>query len=115
MSDAATLAFYEREAPRYVVAMAQGAARSLSEQFLARFLPRLAPGAHVLELGCGGGREGRAGGQGQQPPNGKTARPPRKRNQFPLLPCSSNRQRRQLSEPWDSPRRRASQNPAGLQ
>ena len=57
MSDAATLAFYEREAPRYVVAMAQGAARSLSEQFLARFLPRLAPGAHVLELGCGGGRD----------------------------------------------------------
>lgn len=57
MSDDQTLAWYEREAPRYVVAMAQGSARSLSEGFLASFLPRLAPGAHVLELGCGGGRD----------------------------------------------------------
>ena len=57
MSDKATLGYYEREAPRYVVAMAQGSARSLSEQFLGSFLPRLSPGAHVLELGCGGGRD----------------------------------------------------------
>lgn len=57
MSDRATLDYYEREAPRYVVAMAQGSARSLSEGLLAAFLPRLDPGARVLELGCGGGRD----------------------------------------------------------
>lgn len=57
MGDDRTLEWYEREAPRYVQVMAQGAMRSLSEGFLANFLPRLTPGAYVLELGCGGGRD----------------------------------------------------------
>jgi SAM-dependent methyltransferase len=57
MADESTLSWYEREAERYVVAMATGSARSLSAQFLAPFLDRLAPGAQVLELGCGGGRD----------------------------------------------------------
>lgn len=57
MSDEPTLSWYEREAPRYVAAMAAGAASSLSAQFLRPFIARLEPGARVLELGCGGGRD----------------------------------------------------------
>lgn len=52
MSDAATLAFYEREAPRYTLGGAQGPSRHLDA-----FLDRLTPGARILEVGCGGGRD----------------------------------------------------------
>lgn len=52
MSDPATLAFYEREAPDYTASGAQGCGRHLDA-----FLDRLAPGARILELGCGGGRD----------------------------------------------------------
>jgi len=55
--DQQTLDFYEREAPRYVQAFGPGAARALSLGMLDPFLDRLAPGASVLELGCGGGRD----------------------------------------------------------
>lgn len=51
-SDAATLAFYQREAPRYTASSAQGPSRHLDA-----FLDRLEPGARILELGCGGGRD----------------------------------------------------------
>lgn len=57
MTDEATLQWYEREAPRYVVQMAKPALQTLSHGFLLPFLDRLAPGAEVLELGCGGGRD----------------------------------------------------------
>ncbi len=57
MGDDQTLAYYEREAPLYVQVMAQASLRSLSEGFLDQFLPRLPPGAEVLELGCGGGND----------------------------------------------------------
>jgi SAM-dependent methyltransferase len=52
MSDAATLAFYEREAPDYTASGAQGCGRHLDA-----FLDRLSSGARILELGCGGGRD----------------------------------------------------------
>lgn len=52
MTDEATLAWYEREAPHYTVSGTQGQSRHLDG-----FLDRLAPGAHILELGCGGGRD----------------------------------------------------------
>lgn len=52
MTDEATLAFYDREAPSYTMSFAQGPAPRLDA-----FLDRLEPGAHVLELGCGGGRD----------------------------------------------------------
>jgi len=52
MSDPATLAFYEREAPRYTLGFGQAPSRHLDP-----FLDRLEPGARVLELGCGGGRD----------------------------------------------------------
>ena len=48
MSDSATLAYYEREAPRYTASSAQDRHRLLDP-----FLDRLTPDAHVLELGCG--------------------------------------------------------------
>ena len=50
--DAATLAFYDAEAAPY-------AARRAAEgtQALDAFLKRLAPGARILELGCGGGQD----------------------------------------------------------
>lgn len=51
-ADEATLAFYERAAPRYTLSFAQAPSRHLDA-----FLDRLAPGALVLELGCGGGRD----------------------------------------------------------
>ncbi|RXZ65830.1 class I SAM-dependent methyltransferase [Pelagerythrobacter rhizovicinus] len=52
MSDPATLAFYEREAPRYTASTTQAHSRHLDP-----FLDRLAPGARILELGCGAGRD----------------------------------------------------------
>lgn len=52
MSDPATLAFYAREAAHYTLSGIQGPSR-----FLDAFLDRLPPGARVLELGCGGGRD----------------------------------------------------------
>ena len=52
MSDPATLAFYQREAPHYTASGSQGPSRHLDA-----FLDRLEPGARVLELGCGGGRD----------------------------------------------------------
>lgn len=50
--DPATLAFYAAEAPVYIASGAQGRSR-----FLDDFLDRLSPGASILELGCGGGRD----------------------------------------------------------
>ena len=50
--DAATLAFYQREAPHYTASGSQGQSRHLDG-----FLDRLEPGARILELGCGGGRD----------------------------------------------------------
>ena len=52
MSDPATIAFYEREAPHYTLSFGQAPSRHLDA-----FLDRLAPGARILELGCGGGRD----------------------------------------------------------
>ncbi len=52
MNDPATMAFYEREAPRYAEAFGFQPSR-----FLDAFLDRLAPGASILELGCGGGSD----------------------------------------------------------
>ena len=52
MNDPATLAFYEANAARYSHDSRQAPSRHLD-----RFLDRLAPGAQVLELGCGGGRD----------------------------------------------------------
>ena len=52
MSDPATLAFYQREAPGYAASGAQGPSRHLDA-----FLDRLQPGAFLLELGCGAGRD----------------------------------------------------------
>ncbi len=52
MSDPATLAFYQREAPSYTASGAQRQARDLDA-----FCDRLAPGARILELGCGAGRD----------------------------------------------------------
>ncbi|GAA0276575.1 class I SAM-dependent methyltransferase [Alteraurantiacibacter aestuarii] len=52
MGDRATLDFYEREAPSYTLSGREGPARHLDN-----FLSRLAPGARILELGCGGGRD----------------------------------------------------------
>lgn len=50
--DSATLAFYQDEAPVYTASGPKGASRHLQP-----FLDRLAPGALILELGCGGGRD----------------------------------------------------------
>lgn len=57
MTDEATIDWYDREANRYVVQMAKPALQALSTGMLLPFLDRLAPGAAVLELGCGGGRD----------------------------------------------------------
>lgn len=51
-ADPATIAWYEANAPRYTLGFGQAPSRHLD-----RFLDRLRPGAHVLELGCGGGRD----------------------------------------------------------
>lgn len=53
--DAATLAFYEREAVAYAARREAG-----DHPHLDRFIERLGPGAAVLELGCGGGHEAQA-------------------------------------------------------
>ena len=50
--DPATLDFYASEAPVYAASGPDGIARHLPE-----FLDRLRPGARILELGCGGGRD----------------------------------------------------------
>lgn len=50
--DPATLAFYASEAPDYAASGPGGIGRHLDP-----FLERLAPGALVLELGCGSGRD----------------------------------------------------------
>lgn len=50
--DAATLAFYAREAPDYIASGPGGVSRHLHA-----FLKLVPPGGKVLELGCGGGRD----------------------------------------------------------
>ena len=52
MSDPATIAFYEKTAPRLTFSAAQAPSRDLDA-----FLDRLEPGARILELGCGTGRD----------------------------------------------------------
>ncbi len=52
MADDATIRFYQTQAPAYTASGAQGQSRHLEP-----FLKRLSPGARVLELGCGGGRD----------------------------------------------------------
>ena len=52
MSDPATLDYYRRSGPLFTLSTAQGPSRDLDG-----FLDRLAPGAQVLELGCGVGRD----------------------------------------------------------
>lgn len=52
MSDPATIAYYEANAPRYTMSFGQAPSRHLDA-----FLDRLQSGARVLELGCGGGRD----------------------------------------------------------
>jgi len=52
VSDQATLAFYKENAARYSHEF-----RTEHSRYLDAFLDRLTPGAHVLELGCGGGRD----------------------------------------------------------
>ena len=51
-ADAATIAYYQANAPRYTLSFGQAPSRHLD-----RFLDRLEPGTRVLELGCGGGRD----------------------------------------------------------
>jgi SAM-dependent methyltransferase len=53
--DAATLRFYADEALAYATRAGDGASRHLEA-----FLRRLAPGARILELGCGAGRDSEA-------------------------------------------------------
>lgn len=53
--DAATLGFYAAAAETYVASGPGGASRELPG-----FLARLAPGARILELGCGGGKDAAA-------------------------------------------------------
>ena len=54
LHDAATLDFYDREAAAYA------GRRDEAGPHLAAFLARLAPGAKILELGCGGGQDAAA-------------------------------------------------------
>jgi SAM-dependent methyltransferase len=51
-ADAVTLAYYEANAPHFTLSFDQAPSRHLDA-----FLDRLKPGAHILELGCGGGRD----------------------------------------------------------
>lgn len=51
-ADAATIAYYEANAPHYTLSFGQAPSRHLDA-----FLDRLKPAAHILELGCGGGRD----------------------------------------------------------
>ncbi len=50
--DPATYDFYQARAPHFTASGAQAQSRHLDH-----FLDRLAPEAHILELGCGGGRD----------------------------------------------------------
>ena len=52
MSDPETIAWYQAQAPRHVYSSALGPSRHLDA-----YLDRLTPGARILELGCGGGRD----------------------------------------------------------
>ena len=52
MPDDKTFAFYQQIAPRYAISGREGPAR-----FLDPFLDRLEPGARILELGCGAGKD----------------------------------------------------------
>lgn len=52
MSDAATLRYYEQAAPHYTASTAAMQVRHLDP-----FLDLLDPGAEILELGCGAGRD----------------------------------------------------------
>ena len=54
LHDEATLAFYDREAAAYA------ARKDAAGPHLAPFLAKLAPGAKILELGCGGGQDAAA-------------------------------------------------------
>lgn len=54
LHDADTLAFYDREASAYANR------RDQAGPHLAAFLGQLAPGAKILELGCGGGQDAAA-------------------------------------------------------
>ena len=51
-ADQATIDYYQDKAPEYVKAFDHGHSRHLDA-----FLDRLEPGAEILELGCGGGRD----------------------------------------------------------
>ncbi|NIJ60539.1 class I SAM-dependent methyltransferase [Qipengyuania flava] len=51
-ADAATIAYYQANAPHYTLSFGQAPSRHLDA-----FLDRLGPGACVLELGCGAGRD----------------------------------------------------------
>ena len=51
-ADAATIAYYQANAPHYTLSFGQAPSRHLDN-----FLDRLEPGARILELGCGGGRD----------------------------------------------------------
>jgi SAM-dependent methyltransferase len=51
-TDPATIAFYQERAPHWVFHSGEAHSHQLD-----RFLDRLSPGAAVLELGCGGGRD----------------------------------------------------------
>jgi SAM-dependent methyltransferase len=53
--DQATLTFYGQETPAYVAKSKAGASR-----WLADFMHALPTGAHILELGCGAGRDAEA-------------------------------------------------------
>ncbi len=52
-ADAATITFYEAQAPQYTLSFGRAPSRHLDA-----FLDRLPTKARVLELGCGGGRDG---------------------------------------------------------
>ena len=53
--DSATLLFYSKEAPVYAASGRGSVNRGLWD-----FLELLTPGARILELGCGGGRDAEA-------------------------------------------------------
>ncbi|WP_064971818.1 class I SAM-dependent methyltransferase [Aurantiacibacter marinus] len=52
MADPATLAYYENSAPSHTLSSGQAPSRDLDT-----FLDRVGPGANILELGCGMGRD----------------------------------------------------------
>lgn len=51
-ADPATIAYYQANAPHYTLSFGQAPSR-----YLDAFLDRLTPGAKILELGCGAGRD----------------------------------------------------------